>query len=91
MDFTKQTSSCLKGAALGPTPVRWTAKFTMQDVDTPFYRGPALAAEQFEGCPGNWETSGQTKCAHEIWYFAEGVGLVEINAIWENTIIKRIN
>ena len=65
--------------------------FTLQDVNTPVYRGPALAAEQFEGCPSNWETPEQTQCAHEIWYFAQGIGLVEINAVWEHTVIKRIN
>jgi hypothetical protein len=90
-DFQQQTDSCLKGLGHGPTKVRWTAKFTMGSVDTPVYHGPALAAEQFEGCPADWETFGQTKCAHEIWYFAQGVGLVEINAIWEHTDIKRIN
>lgn len=37
------------------------------------------------------ETSGQTACAHELWYYAPGIGLVEINAVWEHTIIKRIN
>ena len=90
-NYQAQTNSCMQGVGLGPTKFRWTAIFTQKDVDTPVYRGPALAAEQFEGCPEGWETPEQTHCAHEIWYFVEGVGLVEINAIWEHTVIKRIN
>ena len=90
-DFNGQTSSCLKGVGYGPKKLRWTARFSISNVDTTVYKGPALAAEQFEGCWADGETAQQTKCAHEIWYFAQGIGLVEINSIWEHTIIKRIN
>lgn len=81
------TNDCIKGTGtLGPdTP--WTSVITMQNVDTPVYFGPAIANDEYEGChPDNLNCG----AAHETWYFAPGIGLVEINALWEGVDIKRI-
>ena len=84
------TSGCLQNVGtLGPdTP--WTSYVVlMSNVSTKFYSGPALANEQYEGC-APWVIEG-CNAAHEIWYFAPNVGLVEIDAVWEGVTIKRIN
>jgi hypothetical protein len=86
-----QTTSCLEKVGIETPCARWTAKLSIQNVDTPVYSGPALLNEQFEGCAADKEGSSQTLCPHELWYFAPRVGLVEINAVWENRIIVRIN
>jgi hypothetical protein len=90
-DPNTQTTSCLDNIGVETPCARWTAKLSIRNVDTPVYSGPALLNEEFEGCAANQETPTQTQCPHELWYFAPGVGLVEINAVWENTIIVRVN
>jgi hypothetical protein len=90
LDRTEQTSTCLIGVEKGPL-FRWTAKLYVEQVDTPVYSGPAVVNEEFEGCSSaTQEKNDSHACAHEKWYFAPGVGLVEINSIWQNTIIRRI-
>lgn len=85
-----QTSSCLMGAEKGPL-FRWTSKLYVETVDTPAYSGPAVVNEEFEGCASAAEeTPDSVACAHEKWYFAPGVGLVEINSIWQNIVIRRL-
>jgi hypothetical protein len=90
-DFNSQTTSCLQKVGIETPSTRWTARLSIQNVETPIYSGPALLNEEFEGCEANKETPNQTQCAHELWYFAPKVGLVEINAVWENKVIVRIN
>ena len=90
-DRNNETTSCLKKVGNESLNARWTAKLSIQNVETPVYSGPALLNEEFEGCETNKETPDQTQCAHELWYFAPKVGLVEINAVWENRVIVRIN
>lgn len=90
-DRNNETTSCLQKVGTESLSARWTAKLSIQNVETPVYSGPALLNEEFEGCDRNEETSKQTQCAHELWYFAPKVGLVEINAVWENKVIERIN
>jgi hypothetical protein len=90
LDRVKQTSSCLTGAEKGPL-FRWTSKLYVETVETPAYSGPAVVNEEFEGCSSpSQETADSMACAHEKWYFAPGVGLVEINSIWQNTVIRRL-
>ena len=90
-DSKAETTSCLQKVGIETLSARWTAKLSIQNVETPVYSGPALLNEEFEGCETNMETSKQTRCAHELWYFAPRVGLVEINAVWEDKVIVRIN
>jgi hypothetical protein len=90
-DPTSQTNSCLENVGIETPCARWTAKLSIQNVKTPVYSGPALLNEEFEGCAANQETPNQTQCPHELWYFAPKVGLVEIDAVWENRDIVRIN
>src|SRR4051812_2337864 len=89
--LNSQTTSCLKKVGVETSCARWTAKLSIQNVETPVYSGPALLNEEFEGCAPNEETPSQTHCPHELWYFAPKVGLVEIDARWENRVIVRIN
>jgi len=89
--LNSQTTSCLKKVGIETPCARWTAKLSIQNVETPVYSGPALLNEEFEGCAANEETPSQTQCPHELWYFAPKVGLVEINAVCENRVIVRIN
>lgn len=90
-DLNSQTTSCLEKVGIETPCARWTARLSTQNVETPVYSGPALLNEEFEGCAANEETPSQTQCPHELWYFAPKVGLVEINALWENRVIVRIN
>ncbi len=81
---------CLIGAEIGPL-FRWTSKLYVETVETPAYSGPAVVNEEFEGCSSPaQETPDSVACAHEKWYFAPGIGLVEINSIWQNTVIPRL-
>jgi hypothetical protein len=90
LDGDQQTSSCLIGAEMGPL-FRWTSKLYVETVETPAYSGPAVVNEEFEGCSSSaQETPDSVACAHEKWYFAPGIGLVEINSIWQNTVIRRL-
>jgi hypothetical protein len=77
----------------GSVPNRWTSKISWAWVDTPVYQGEAILNEQYEMCTPEQETQEtfDPTCIHENWYFAPGIGIVEINAIWEQTDIKRIN
>lgn len=90
LDRNHQTNECLTdGGEKGPL-FRWTSKFYLQNVTTPVYSGPALANEQFEGCSSpDQETEDSKACAHEKWYFAPNLGLVEIDSIWEGITLKR--
>ncbi|MFZ0773647.1 MAG: hypothetical protein WCA49_14230 [Candidatus Sulfotelmatobacter sp.] len=89
-DSTQQTPACLIGGEKGPL-LRWTSKLYVETVDTPAYSGPAVVNEEFEGCSSPaQETPGSTACAHEKWYFAPRIGLVEINSIWQNVVIRRL-
>jgi hypothetical protein len=91
MDRSKQTPGCLKSAEKGPL-LRWTSKIYAERVETPAYTGPAVVNEEFEGCSSAAEeTADSHSCPHEKWYFAPGVGLVEINSVWQDTIIKRVS
>jgi hypothetical protein len=85
---------CSLNAAFSKGVMDWTSKFSTVEVQTPFYSGPAVMNEQFEGC--DWNPTG---CGHERWYFARGAGLVEIDDLTktmqgealEALYIKRIN
>ncbi len=76
-------------------PNRWTSKISWQVVDTPVYKGEAVLNNEFEMCTPEQEAQDSSvpdpTCIHEKWYFAPGVGIVEVNAIWQATDMKRIN
>lgn len=70
----------------------WESDFSVEHVDTPLYSGPAIVSHQIEG------TCGQVPCNEEKWYFAPGVGLVEIQPLGQvptatdpNLTIKRVH
>lgn len=90
MDYTAQTNGCLQNVGTKGSSLRWTVKLSVQNVTTPAYSGPALLNEEFEGCTAAQETSATTACPHELWYFAPGIGLVEIDKIDKGIVIKRI-
>jgi len=75
------------GNAYCTTPwvkVLWLARISYPKVDTPVYKGTALLNEEFE-CAQPIDLSEITnplKCAHELWYFAPNIGLVEIDPKW---------
>jgi hypothetical protein len=46
----------------------WESDFYLADVETPAYSGLAMVNEQFEGA------------VHEKWYFAPGIGLVQVDS-----------
>lgn len=64
--------------------VMWLARISYPEVDTPIYKGRALLNEEFEcGEPIDMnEINNPLKCAHELWYFAPNIGLVEIAIKW---------
>lgn len=90
-DPNNQTTSCLAKVGVETPCARWTAKLSIQNVKTPVYSGPAVLNEEFEGCKAEEAAANPAQCAHELWYFAPKVGLVEINAVWESRDIVRIN
>ena len=51
----------------GTPNTRWKTLGYVENVTTLFYSGPALVSEQWEGL-----------CTHEKWYFAPGLGLIEV-------------
>lgn len=58
--------------------VPWRNNFYIEYEFLPIYSGPVIASEQWEGPCFPVMQAG---CAHEIWYFAPGIGLVEIAPI----------
>ena len=86
-----RTFACLTQPPNLNFTMRWTSKIRWERTDTPVYQGEALVLEQFEGCTPEEETPDSVACAHEVDYFARGLGYIEINSIWENRDIKRIN
>jgi len=61
-----------------------TFTFTVENINTPMYGGPALHLEQNEANP---------KAYRENWWYAPGIGLVQIKPITStdpNLIIKRV-
>jgi len=65
--------------------VMWLSRISYPTVDTPAYKGPALLNEEYECAQpiDLSEINNQLKCAHELWYFAPDIGLVEIAPKWE--------
>ena len=51
--------------------------FYLANVDTPAYSGPTVVSDQFEDV-----------CGHERWYFAPGLGIVQIDSINDGGEIK---
>ena len=77
-----QTNECLKDPLYRqPENTYWSSTFTVTTVDTPAYKGIAVVNEEWEGPNG-----------HEKWYFAPGVGLVQIDSLTIGHVvtIKRI-
>jgi hypothetical protein len=65
------TTDCLAGQAQFDIGLSdWSSTFTTAQVDTPAYKGVAIMNEQREG-----------PVVHEKWYFAPGVGLVQIESL----------
>jgi hypothetical protein len=64
--------------------VVWLARISYPTVDTPVYKGPALLNEEYECAQpiDLSEINNPLKCAHELWYFAPNIGLVEIAPQW---------
>jgi hypothetical protein len=84
------TTGCLiqaTGVANWPGPI-WTSQVTLATVSTPAYSGPALRNEECEGA-ASLDAKDCPNAPHEVWYFAPGVGLVEIDALWEGVTLKR--
>lgn len=58
------------GTLTGPTDGEyWRTDFYLAQVSTPVYSGTAIVSDQFESV-----------CGHERWYFAPGLGIVEIDS-----------
>jgi len=53
--------------------VDWVSGFYTTNVDTPVYKGIAMANDQYEA-----------NFTHEVWYFAPRIGLVQIDAYLVN-------
>lgn len=64
--------------------VTWRARISYPTVDTPVYKGPALLNGEYECAQpiDLSEINNPLKCAHELWYFAPNIGLVEIAPEW---------
>jgi hypothetical protein len=83
-DMGGDTFDCTSG--LSSSRFTWISKFSRVTVETPFYTGAVVLNEQFENCDTN------PNCSIENWYFAPGIGLVEIDVISPRTVTtKRIN
>ena len=83
-DMGGNTFDCTSG--FPSTPFTWISKFSHVDVSTPFYTGAAVLNVEAENCAAN------PSCSIENWYFAPGIGLVEIDVIAPQTVTtKRIN
>jgi hypothetical protein len=81
-DANNKPNQCCTGI------VQWHTVTEVRQVKTPVYRGPAVATAFCEGTP----------CIYpETWYFASGIGLVEIDSQFptatkrETLFTKRIN
>lgn len=55
----------------------WRTDFYLAEVQTPAYSGPAIVSDQFEDV-----------CGHERWYFAPGMGIVQIDSLNDGGAIK---
>lgn len=55
----------------------WRTDFYLAEVQTPAYSGPTILSDQFEGT-----------CGHERWYFAPGMGIVQIDSLNDGGAIK---
>jgi len=85
------TPACLENVGQKGADSPWTSVISQITVDTPAYSGPAVANDEYEGCHSdNLPQCVADGAAHEIWVFAPGLGLVEINAVWEGVELKRI-
>jgi hypothetical protein len=63
---------------LGPNDGEyWRTDFYLAQVVTPLYTGPAIVSDQYEGV-----------CGHERWFFAPGLGIVEIESLNDGGQIK---
>jgi len=64
--------------------VLWLARISYTVVDTPLYKGRALLNDEHECAQpiDLSEVDNPLKCAHELWYFAPNIGLVEIAPEW---------
>jgi hypothetical protein len=64
--------------------VMWLARISYPTVETPVYKGRALLNDEFECAQpiDLSEINNPLKCAHELWYFAPNIGLVEIAPEW---------
>jgi hypothetical protein len=83
-DMGGNTFDCTSG--FPSTPFTWISKFSHANVSTPFYTGAAVLNVEAENCAAN------PSCSIENWYFAPGIGLVEIDVIAPRTVTtKRIN
>lgn len=85
------TTRCLinqTGVANWPGPI-WTSQVTVANVSTPAYSGPALSNEECEGA-SSLDATDCPNAPHEVWYFAKGVGLVEIDSLWQGVTLKRL-
>jgi len=58
--------------------VPWRNSFYIEYVSVPAYTGPAMVSEQWEGACFPVVEPG---CAHEKWYFAPGLGLVQVTTL----------
>ena len=60
--------------------IEWQSNFKIVRVETPVYSGPALANDQ-------WENHTATSVGvHETWYFAPGIGLVQVDSYLQGGI-----
>jgi len=60
--------------------VEWQSSFQIVRVNTPAYSGPALANDQWEN------HTPASEGFHETWYFAPGVGLVQVDSYLQGGI-----
>jgi hypothetical protein len=60
--------------------VAWESIFSIVQVDTPVYSGPALATDQWE------DHTATSQGVHETWYFAPGIGLVQVDSYLQGGI-----
>jgi hypothetical protein len=77
MSFDRNTTNCIADRSTDAGRIHWVSVFYDGQVDTPAYKGWALINDQIEGC-----------CTHEKWYWAPGIGLVQIDSIVTDRLMK---
>jgi hypothetical protein len=78
-------SSIIGNPATTTSTVPWTTIASVAHICVPFQNwcGDTLVSEQLENCDSTMTNGG---CVHEKWYLAPGLGLVQVDVLYEGNV-----